>query len=299
MADIAIGLGSFTETDVASAATCDIGAVSTIKVRITGSVTITSFGSSTNRIRFIRFADPLTLTHNAVSLRLPTNASIAVEAGDTCFAMSTAAGNWVVVQYQRDTGLPLNADLVGIAGLSPSNDDLLQRKAGAWINRTPAQVADDLRLAGVVLRLGGSGLASTAGDNPGVTTEITLGSLTIPGGFMGPNGWLEVGFRLTVNNNANNKTFRVRLGATAVKQRIMTTVISEQGLLRLNNKNSESAQGAFDLSQPTYFGQTGNAHASAAIDTSVNQTMTLTGQLATGTDTIKLESWDVKGAYIA
>ena len=37
-----------------------------------------------------------------------------------------------------------DADLAAIAALSPSNDDVVQRKAGAWTNRTMAQVAADL-----------------------------------------------------------------------------------------------------------------------------------------------------------
>lgn len=41
-----------------------------------------------------------------------------------------------------------NADLAAIAGLSPSNDDFIQRKAGAWTNRTIAQVKTDLGLSG-------------------------------------------------------------------------------------------------------------------------------------------------------
>lgn len=41
---------------------------------------------------------------------------------------------------------PLDSDLTAIAGLAPSNDDLVQRKAGAWTNRTPAQVKTDLAL---------------------------------------------------------------------------------------------------------------------------------------------------------
>lgn len=41
---------------------------------------------------------------------------------------------------------PIDEDLTAIAGLSPVNDDLLQRKAGAWTNRTPAQVKVDLAL---------------------------------------------------------------------------------------------------------------------------------------------------------
>jgi Pectate lyase superfamily protein len=35
-------------------------------------------------------------------------------------------------------------DLTAIANLSPANDDIIQRKAGAWINRTPAQLKTDL-----------------------------------------------------------------------------------------------------------------------------------------------------------
>lgn len=41
---------------------------------------------------------------------------------------------------------PLDSDLTAIAGLSPVNDDLIQRKAGAWTNRTPSQVKTDLAL---------------------------------------------------------------------------------------------------------------------------------------------------------
>jgi hypothetical protein len=38
-----------------------------------------------------------------------------------------------------------DADLSAIAALSPSNDDIVQRKAGAWTNRTMAQLYTDLQ----------------------------------------------------------------------------------------------------------------------------------------------------------
>lgn len=41
----------------------------------------------------------------------------------------------------------LDSDLTAIAGLTPSNDDVIQRKAGAWTNRTMAQLASDLGVA--------------------------------------------------------------------------------------------------------------------------------------------------------
>jgi hypothetical protein len=43
----------------------------------------------------------------------------------------------------------LDSDLSAIAGLTPSNDDIIQRKAGAWINRTLAQLKSDLALNNV------------------------------------------------------------------------------------------------------------------------------------------------------
>lgn len=41
---------------------------------------------------------------------------------------------------------PIDSDLTAIAAISPSNDDIIQRKAGAWTNRTPSQFKTDLAL---------------------------------------------------------------------------------------------------------------------------------------------------------
>src|SRR5882757_1835978 len=42
---------------------------------------------------------------------------------------------------------PLDSDLTAIGALTPTNDDIVQRKAGAWTNRTMAQLSSDLGLA--------------------------------------------------------------------------------------------------------------------------------------------------------
>ena len=49
-------------------------------------------------------------------------------------------------QTALDGKQPLDSDLTAIAGLTPTNDDIVQRKAGVWTNRTPAQVKTDLAL---------------------------------------------------------------------------------------------------------------------------------------------------------
>lgn len=103
---------------VASAATCDIGAAASQRVHITGTTTITSFGTSAGRLRFVTFAAALTLTHNATSLILPTGASITTAAGDSGVFMSDGTGNWTCLAYLRKSGKgvipPVTADISGL-----------------------------------------------------------------------------------------------------------------------------------------------------------------------------------------
>lgn len=95
------------EITVASASTCDIGAVQGGKVAISGTTTITSFGTAKNRLRFGRFSGVLTLTYNATSLILPGGSNITTAAGDTFIAMSDNSGNWTVTDYTRADGTAL------------------------------------------------------------------------------------------------------------------------------------------------------------------------------------------------
>lgn len=44
---------------------------------------------------------------------------------------------------------PIDSDLTAIAALSATNDDVVQRKAGAWTNRTVAQLLTDILAAGL------------------------------------------------------------------------------------------------------------------------------------------------------
>jgi hypothetical protein len=70
-----------------------------------------------------------------------------------------------------------DADLTAIAALSPTNDDVLQRKGGAWTNRTIAQLSTDLGISGVAARLDAlDGVASSA--NAGSATTLTVGNGT-------------------------------------------------------------------------------------------------------------------------
>ena len=50
------------------------------------------------------------------------------------------------LQTELNGKQPIDGDLTAIAALSPSNDDIIQRKAGVWTNRTLAQYKADIHL---------------------------------------------------------------------------------------------------------------------------------------------------------
>jgi hypothetical protein len=89
---------------VLSASTCDIGAVHAAKIIVSGTTTITSFGTTAHKRRFVHFSGALTLTHNATSLILPSAANIVTAAGDTAIFMSDSSGNWRCYAFQRASG---------------------------------------------------------------------------------------------------------------------------------------------------------------------------------------------------
>lgn len=91
--------------NVASAATTDIGAAASPNVNVTGTTTITSFGTAPSGVkRWVTFSGILTLTHNATSLILKGGANITTAAGDTATFVSEGSGNWRCLSYDKASG---------------------------------------------------------------------------------------------------------------------------------------------------------------------------------------------------
>lgn len=117
-----VSIGSFSgptvgtfgqEAPIASAATTDLGSLPAHVGQITGTTTITSFGTSASLsapIYIIRFASSLTLTDSA-SLILPGNASIQTQSGDSALVQYLGSGSWKVLGYFPQTGT-LNASKI-------------------------------------------------------------------------------------------------------------------------------------------------------------------------------------------
>lgn len=93
------GIGA--KTNLASAATTDLGAIPTQNVNITGTTGITSFGNTASinsPIFLVTFAGILTLTHSA-SLLLPSYANLTTVAGAQALMQFNGSSAWTMLDY--------------------------------------------------------------------------------------------------------------------------------------------------------------------------------------------------------
>jgi hypothetical protein len=108
-------IGTFgQEVTLSSAATVDLGTVPAHAVAITGTTTVTSFGSSASLLApyyLIRFLGAMTLTYNASTLILPGGTNITTSAGDSAIAQYLGSGAWRVAFYQYSQSASSNAKI--------------------------------------------------------------------------------------------------------------------------------------------------------------------------------------------
>jgi hypothetical protein len=98
-----IGAGTTTaEVSLPSATTTTIGSASGNVISITGTNTISSFGTTYNGVKYLRFTGALTLV-NSATLVLPNGANVTTAAGDACIAVpiGNPATGWRVENYEH------------------------------------------------------------------------------------------------------------------------------------------------------------------------------------------------------
>ena len=106
---VAMTAKDFTEAkgaDIASATTTTIWATDGNFMHITGTTTITSFGTAQQAgdERTIIFDGALTLTHNATTLKLPGGANITTAANDRAIVRADTTANAIVISYTKADG---------------------------------------------------------------------------------------------------------------------------------------------------------------------------------------------------
>lgn len=141
-----------------------------------------------------------------------------------------------------------------------------------------------------------SSSVAVAGAND--TNENTLATITINNADILANGCIKWAAVLTNNNNANNKTWNIKLGGTGGtayfnRNTLNTTGVTVSGIIC--NRNSASSQIGGLLAGMTH---TGTAFTGASVTSSVNigtsTTLVITATKTTGTDTMTMESYIVE-----
>ena len=133
-------------------------------------------------------------------------------------------------------------------------------------------------------------VAAGPGAYTGITAETTLVTVPVPGNLMGINGALESCPLWTMNNSANNKILRVRLGTTVFSSLTQSAAATLQNIIIIRNRGVLDKQ-IGNHSTSFGFSVSTAAPITGTIDTSTDQNVTFTGQLAVATDFLVLEGF--------
>lgn len=121
----------------------------------------------------------------------------------------------------------------------------------------------------------------------GTTAETAMASITIPANMLGASGTIIVIAIWSHTNSANNKTKRVKYGAfDMANAHIETTTASSRDYYSMHQRTT-ATQVSYSTSG---FGNSANAVITGTVDSTTDQTLTITGQLALGTETLTLEA---------
>lgn len=118
---------------IASAGTVDLVANLQTSVAVTGTTTITSFGTgaASGVRKFITFAGALTLTHSS-TLICPGSTNIGIAAGDSIEVKSEGSNVWRVTNYQSGGGLSTRLSQLASATAANTLSNALFKQTWNW-----------------------------------------------------------------------------------------------------------------------------------------------------------------------
>lgn len=126
------------------------------------------------------------------------------------------------------------------------------------------------------------------------TSEDILANIPIPANALGPNGVLRITTAWSFTNNANNKTLRVRfsgIGGTAYLSAVKTVEVGVDVFQVIANRGVTNSQHGHGIQGNSTGSISVNGNISSAVDTTAATNLVITGQKATGTDVLTLESY--------
>jgi hypothetical protein len=183
-------------SDIASAATADLGAVGGLSHDITGTTTITGFGTvRAGVLKIIKFEGALTLTHNATSLILPGGANIKTADGDIAVMVSEGSGNWRCVSYEPASAVITNSLAADVSLNNTSSyftgPTVAQGTSGTWFVSGTVTMDDSAGSADFDAKLwdGTTVIASARSQTDSASGKV---SISLSGYINAPAGNLRI-----------------------------------------------------------------------------------------------------------
>lgn len=176
-----------------AAGTTDLGSSPVTYLSITGTTTITSFGTTavSGTLKILVFQNSLTITRNVTSLKVPGTNNIVTQPGDTAIALALGSGNWQLITYTPASGTALQnpsmpvcskLDYMGFAanvpsGFTPGNGQPLSRVAFPDYFNCSTLVQNGTTSNGSLVITGLSSTGEFGSGMPVEGTGIPLGSI--------------------------------------------------------------------------------------------------------------------------
>lgn len=199
-------------------------------------------------------------------------------------------GNGVQTRFEVPGSLNKNVFVGGVAVTPVSTDFQSVTLSPAPALGVPVQVNYDptqVRTLPGPSVLANSAVAQSA---TGLTTEVVLATVVLPGGTLGPNGALRINAGFTATNNANAKFASVKFGGQALLSMNLANGAAGSIGLVCTNRNSLASQYIRNNGHSPVTGLNSQSTANTAIDQILQITMTL----AVGTDIGTLESFTIE-----
>lgn len=150
---------------------------------VSGNTTITSFGSScvTGQIKYLIFSGTPQITYNAVSMILPTSASLTMAAGNVAATAYLGGGNWRVIWVTKADGTPVattttfSANIIFSGGIAPAalgaNTDNWNPAGLATSSFIYVTASGAINLTGIVAQTAGTYLTLYNGGSNAITLK--------------------------------------------------------------------------------------------------------------------------------
>ncbi len=209
------------EAFIASAATTDLGSTIAQSIALTGTATITSFGTApSGTIKFVYIVGTPFITNNA-DIICPSARSIQCVAGDTFIARAqSTVGKWFIVNYTRGELQP-HADTVAVSNATTAESDLM----------TYSLPAGRLTSSGHGLRIKAWGSGTTV--STGVARRLRL--------YFGGSGLVDTG-AISVPTQWQMDVTLLRSSVAGIQQSIVTYAFSTGGTISQNFAPVASAE---------------------------------------------------------